>query len=72
MSDDEGQRIFMFRADMNEMNIQSIDFGNEVRKCVQPRFTLAPVVMILPVVQELLNSLERYTLRIIGDGFLVG
>ena len=72
VGDDQRQRIFMFRADMNEMNIQSIDLGDEVRYGIQPRFTLAPVVMRLPVAQKLLNSLERYSLRIIGDGFLVG
>jgi len=70
--DDERQRIFMFRADMNEMNIQSIDLGDEVRQGIQPRLTLAPVVMRLPVAQKLLNSLERYALRVIGDGLLVG
>src|SRR5439155_24767625 len=68
MGDDERQRIFMFRADMNEMNIQSIDLGDEVRHGIQPRFTLAPVVMRLPVAQKLLNGLERYALRIVGDG----
>ena len=72
MGDDQRQRIFMFRADMNKMNIQAIDFGDEVRHSIQPRFTLAPIIFTLPVVQNLLNSLERYALRIIGDGFLLG
>src|ERR1700722_18786297 len=29
--DNEWQRIFMFRTDVNEMNVQSIDLGNELR-----------------------------------------
>ena len=29
---DEGQRIVMFRTDMNEMNIQPIDLGDELRE----------------------------------------
>ena len=29
---DEGQRIVMLRTDMNEMNIQPIDLGDELQK----------------------------------------
>ena len=36
---DQRQRIFMLGADMNEVDIQPIDFGDEVRHGVQPRLT---------------------------------
>jgi hypothetical protein len=29
--DEERQRIFMFRTNVNEMNVQPIDLGDEVR-----------------------------------------
>ena len=33
--DDERQRIFVFRTDVNEMNVQPIDLGDELRQGVQ-------------------------------------
>src|SRR5918994_3668593 len=33
--DDERQRIFMFRTNVNEMNVQPIDLGDEVREGLQ-------------------------------------
>ena len=33
--DDERQRIFMFRTNVNEMNVQPIDLGDELRQGVQ-------------------------------------
>src|SRR5713226_2628348 len=44
MRDDERQRIFMFRANVNEVNVQSIDLGDELRQGVQSRLHLSPVV----------------------------
>jgi len=57
---------------MDEVDIQPVDFGDEVRYGVEPRLNFAPVIVTLPVAQNLLDGLERYALRIIGDGFLVG
>ena len=42
MRDDEWQRIFMFRMNVNEMNIQSIDLGYELRQGFQFRLAFAP------------------------------
>ena len=42
--DDERQRIFMFRANVNEMNVEPIDLGHELRQGVQFRLALAPIV----------------------------
>src|SRR5260370_23531328 len=69
---DQRQGIFMLGADVDEVDVQIVDCGDEVRYGVEPRLDLAPVIVTLPVAQNLLAGLERYALRIIGDGFLVG
>ena len=40
MRDDERQRIFMFRTNVNEMNVQPVDLGDEIRQGVQFASTL--------------------------------
>jgi hypothetical protein len=70
--DDERQGVFVLRPDVDEVDVQVVDLGDEIRDGVEPRLDLAPVVVGLPVAQNLLDGLERYTLRIIGDGFLLG
>ena len=70
--DDDRQRILMLRADMNEMNVQPVDLGDEVRQGVQLRLDLAPVVLRRPIAGELLHRRERHALRCIRDGFLFG
>ena len=69
MRDDERQRIVMFRTDVNEMNIQSIDLGDELRQSVQFRLAFAPIVIRRPIAREFLNHGERHALRIIRDCF---
>ena len=36
---------------MNEMDVEPVDLRHEVRQAVQPRFTLAPVVIRRPGIQ---------------------
>src|SRR5580700_11042611 len=72
MRDDERQRILMLRADVNELNVEPVDLGDEVRIGIQLRFDLAPVVFGLPVADELLNRREPHALRIVADGLLLG
>ena len=62
--DDERQRIFMFRANVNEVNVQPIDLGDELRQGVQFRLALAPVVFRRPIARELLNRRELHALRL--------
>ena len=52
---------------MDEMNVQPVDLGNEVRQCVQPRFAPAPIVIGRPIVRELLHKLELHALGPIID-----
>src|SRR5215510_7504620 len=70
--DDERQRIFMLRSNVNEMNVDAVDFGHEHRQRVQPRLYLAPVVGAPPVADDFLEFRELITLRTVRNGFLVG
>ena len=38
--DDEGQRILMLRTNVNEMNVQPVDLGDEMRQGLQFRLAL--------------------------------
>ena len=67
--DDERQRILMLRTNVNEMNVQPIDLGYELRQGVQPRLHLAPVVFRRPIAREFLNRRELHALRCIRDRF---
>ena len=67
--DDERQRVFMFRTHVNEMNVQPIDLGDELRQGVQFRLDLAPVVLGRPIAREFLNRRELHALRLIRDRF---
>jgi hypothetical protein len=60
----------MFRAHVNEMNVQPIDPGDELRQGVQLRLDLAPIVFLRPIARERLNRLELYALRLICNGLL--
>src|SRR6059058_4361192 len=70
--DDEWQRMFMLRPNVNEMNVESIDLGHELREGLQFRLALAPVVICRPIAREFLNRRKLYALRLICDGLLFG
>src|SRR5437588_3773146 len=67
--DNEGQGIVMFRTNMNEMNVQPVDLGDELREGFQLRLALAPVVIGRPIAGEFLHRRELDALRLIGDCF---
>lgn len=69
---DQRQRVFMTGADMDEMDVQSIDGGEKLRKCIQPALRLPPVIGRLPVAHQLLQPVGLNALRTIHDGFAVG
>src|SRR5262245_54964335 len=62
----------MLRTNMDEMNVETIDLGDEVRHRVEPRLGLTPVVFRAPVARQLLDGRERHALREIRDGFALG
>jgi hypothetical protein len=70
--DDERHRVFMFRTNVDEMNVQPIDLGHELRQGIQFCLALAPVVVGRPMAREFLNHRERHALRVIGDRFPFG
>ena len=72
MRHEERQRILMLRADMNEMDVQSVDIGDEVRQGVELRLDLSPVVFRLPMLRELLDRRELHALRRIPHRLPVG
>src|SRR6185369_17546929 len=63
MRDDHWQCILMFRTNVNEMNIESIDLGGEVWYGFQFRLTLAPVIVCSPIASEFLHRHELHALR---------
>ena len=52
--DDERQRVFMLRTNVDEVNVEPVDLGDELRQGVQLRLALAPVVVRRPIARELL------------------
>jgi len=45
MGNDQRQGILMFRANVNEVNVESIDVGDELRRGVKSLFNLTPVII---------------------------
>src|SRR5437763_13051775 len=70
--DDERQGMCMLRPNVNEMHVESIDLGHELREGLQFRLALAPVVICRPIAREFLNRRKLYALRLICDGLLFG
>jgi hypothetical protein len=69
--DDERHRIFMFRTNVKEMNVQPVDLGHELRQGVQFGLAFAPIVICPPIARDFLNRRELHALRFIGDRFPV-
>ena len=65
--DDERQGVLMLGADMDEVNVQPVDLGHEVREGVELRLAVAPVVVGPPVAGECLHCRQRHSLRVVGD-----
>jgi hypothetical protein len=72
MRDDQRHRAGVTRAHVDEMNVDAVDGRRELRKCVQLRLALSPVVPGRPIPDESLELGKRRTLGSIGDGLLAG
>ena len=71
MRDDHRQRIGLLRPDVNEVNVEPIDVGDELRVRIQLRLCFPPVVLLPPVARELLHRRELDPLRRIRHGLAV-
>ena len=60
---DQGQRVLVSRLDVNEVDVDAVDLGRELRQGVELRLGLAPVVVVLPVVRELVQRRQLHALR---------
>ena len=67
---DQRQRVLVRRLHVDEVDVQPVDLGLELRQRVQSRFAPAPVVFGRPVAGELLRRGQLHTLGPIGDEFL--
>jgi len=70
--DDKRQRVLVLGTDVDEMNVQSVDLGDELRIGIQLRLDLAPVVVGRPITGERLDGGELNALRVIRDRFPLG
>ena len=48
---------------MNEMNVEPIDLGDEVRHGIDLRLALVPIVLARPILRELLHRRQLHALR---------
>ena len=62
----------MLRADVNEVDIEAVDLGHELRQGIQLRFRLPPVVAGAPILDERLDLRELYALRLVTDRLRIG
>ena len=69
---DQRQRIRVARAHVDEVDVQPVDLGDELRQHVQPGLALAPVVFAGPVLRQFAHGGQRHALRFVGHGFLLG
>jgi hypothetical protein len=70
--DDHRQRVFMLRAHVDEVNVEPVDLGNEIRQGIEPGLNLAPVVVLRPIAGEFLHRCKLHALRCVLDRFLLG
>src|SRR4029450_13222721 len=57
---------------MDDVDVDPVDLGDELRQRVELGLGLAPVIVRFPVVNERLQSFQLDALRLIGDRLLVG
>jgi hypothetical protein len=69
--DDERQRVLVLGTNVNEMDVQPIYLGDELRIGVQSRLDLAPVVLRHPIAREFLQRRELGALGLICGRFPV-
>src|SRR5262249_47482353 len=61
------QRVLVLGTDVDEVNVQPVDARYEIRKGVQARLTLAPVVVGAPIPRKLLQHRQPHALGVVAD-----
>jgi hypothetical protein len=67
--DQQRKRVVVRRALVDEVNVETVDLGDEVVEPVQRGFACAPVVFICPIVGQLAGVAQRDALIPVIDGF---
>src|SRR5689334_23429381 len=62
----------LLRPHVDEMDVETVDLGEEVRQRLEPRLALAPVVVAGPVARQLLGGRKADPLRVVADRFSLG
>jgi hypothetical protein len=57
---------------VDEVNLEPVDLGRELRERVEPHGEPPEVILGRPVTREFLNHREPHALRLIPDGLLLG
>ncbi len=69
---DHRQGAAMVRAHVDEMDVDAVDGGDELRQRVELGFKAAPVVAAAPVAHQCLQLRQREPLRLVIDPFAIG
>jgi hypothetical protein len=69
MRNDQRERVLVLRTHVDEVDIEPVDGGDELRQPIQLRFRFPPVVLRRPIARELLHRPELDALRCIRDRF---
>ena len=72
VGDDQRQGIGMFRPDMQEMDVEPVDLGDEIGQRVEPRFAPPPVIVGRPILSERLHQRQLHALGAILDQLALG
>src|SRR5687768_1031965 len=72
MRHDQRHGVRMARADVYEVDIHPVDRCDELRKGVELSLGFSPVVVSTPILDERLELLESYALRLVIDRLPVG
>src|ERR687893_1809252 len=59
VGEDQRRGVGLGGADVQEVDVLTVDLGSELRVGVQPRFPCSPVVAGLPVLDQVLDVVER-------------
>ena len=70
--DDHRQRVLVWRLHVDEVDIETVDLGQELWERVQPRLEPAEVVLVAPIPDELAHRGQGHALRLVGHGLLLG